>query len=155
MNMLLWSLVLWLVGNTISITTCVYIYVYIYIHIIHVYMRVLFYCTSLRNSTTTLDGVMTLVQQLRCVSTIVKAICIAGLSSEYACVNTCATIIYDIWLIPYTIAWRHHHKVGWHYLSNATCLMRPPWLYVCFVVSRIMLICRMLRQCWRTHALDK
>ena len=26
--------------------------------------------------------------------------------------------------------------VGWHYLSDATCLMRPRLLYACFVVSR-------------------
>ena len=27
--------------------------------------------------------------------------------------------------------------MGWHYLSNATCLIRPHLLYACFVVSRI------------------
>ena len=32
-------------------------------------------------------------------------------------------------------------QLGWHYLSNATCLMRPHLLYVLFtVVSRITII---------------
>ena len=30
---------------------------------------------------------------------------------------------------------------GWHYLSNATCLIWPCLLYACFVVSRITIIC--------------
>ena len=31
---------------------------------------------------------------------------------------------------------------GWHYLSNATCLMRPRlYIYVFFVVSRITIGC--------------
>ena len=28
-------------------------------------------------------------------------------------------------------------KIGWHYLSNATCLIRPHLFYACLVVSRI------------------
>ena len=30
---------------------------------------------------------------------------------------------------------------GWHYLSNATCLIRPHLFCVFFVVSRIVIIC--------------
>ena len=30
---------------------------------------------------------------------------------------------------------------GWHYLSNATCLMRPRLFYACFVVWRTIVIC--------------
>ena len=33
------------------------------------------------------------------------------------------------------------HIVGWHYLSNATSLIRPRLFYVCFIVSRITIIC--------------
>ena len=36
--------------------------------------------------------------------------------------------------------------IGWHYLSNDTCLIRPPLFYVCFVVSRIAIICSILRR---------
>ena len=32
-------------------------------------------------------------------------------------------------------------ELGWHYLSNATCLIRPHVFYVFFVVSRIAIIC--------------
>ena len=35
--------------------------------------------------------------------------------------------------------------LGWHYLSTATCLMRPHSCYACFVVSRITIICHMIR----------
>ena len=31
-------------------------------------------------------------------------------------------------------------SVGWHYLSNATCLMRPHLFCVLFTVSRIIMI---------------
>ena len=34
---------------------------------------------------------------------------------------------------------------GWHYLSKATCLIRPPLLYALFVVSRTITICPMIR----------
>ena len=34
---------------------------------------------------------------------------------------------------------------GWHYWSNATCLIRPHLFYACFVVSRITIICHILR----------
>ena len=33
---------------------------------------------------------------------------------------------------------------GWHYLSNATCLMRPHSFYACFVVSRIITSCQVI-----------
>ena len=36
---------------------------------------------------------------------------------------------------------------GWHYLSNATCLMRPRLLYALCIVSRINILCYILRQC--------
>ena len=37
-------------------------------------------------------------------------------------------------------------SLGWHYLSNATCLIRPRMFYMCFfVVSRITIICHMIR----------
>ena len=35
---------------------------------------------------------------------------------------------------------------GWHYLSNATCLIRPHSLYVCFVVSRTTISCYIICQ---------
>ena len=31
--------------------------------------------------------------------------------------------------------------IGWHYLCNAACLIRPHLIYVCFVVSMITIIC--------------
>ena len=33
---------------------------------------------------------------------------------------------------------------GWHYLSNATCLIRPHALYVFVVVSRTTIICHLI-----------
>ena len=45
--------------------------------------------------------------------------------------------------------------VGWHCLSNATCLILPHQFYVFFVVSRITTICYIIRKCWRTPVLDK
>ena len=33
----------------------------------------------------------------------------------------------------------------WHYLSNATCQIRPHLCYACFVVSRTTMICCFLR----------
>ena len=45
--------------------------------------------------------------------------------------------------------------LGWHYLSNATCLIRPHVFYALFIVSRIIIICYIIRHCRRTHALDK
>ena len=35
--------------------------------------------------------------------------------------------------------------VGWHYLSNATCLMRPRSFYARFVASRITIVCYIIR----------
>ena len=34
---------------------------------------------------------------------------------------------------------------GWHYLSNATCLIRPRLFYACFGVSRITIRCFIIR----------
>ena len=36
--------------------------------------------------------------------------------------------------------------LGWHYLSNATCLMRPPLFHVRCVVSWITMICYIVRR---------
>ena len=38
----------------------------------------------------------------------------------------------------------------WHYLSNATRLMRPRLFYACFVVSRITTICYSIRRLRKT-----
>ena len=35
--------------------------------------------------------------------------------------------------------------LGWHYLTNATCLIRPRLFYGCFVVSRIAIIRYVIR----------
>ena len=44
---------------------------------------------------------------------------------------------------------------GWHYLSNATRLMRPRSFYAMFIVSRTTIVRNIIRHSWRTHALDK
>ena len=36
-------------------------------------------------------------------------------------------------------------SLGWHYSSNATCLMRPHLFYAFFVVSRITMTCYIIR----------
>ena len=35
---------------------------------------------------------------------------------------------------------------GWHYLSNAICLIRPHAFYAFFVASRTTTICRMIQR---------
>ena len=50
--------------------------------------------------------------------------------------------------------------IGWHYLSNATCPIRPYLFYTLFTVSRIITIyksiCHFLKKtCVRQVALDK
>ena len=35
--------------------------------------------------------------------------------------------------------------LGWHYLSNATCLIRPHLLYALFIVSRVIISCHIIR----------
>ena len=37
--------------------------------------------------------------------------------------------------------------LGWHYLSNATCLMRPRLFYAFFAASRISIICYIMYRC--------
>ena len=44
---------------------------------------------------------------------------------------------------------------GWHYLSKATCLIRPCLCYALFVVSKSTIIRHILRHFWRKPALDK
>ena len=44
---------------------------------------------------------------------------------------------------------------GWHYLSNATFLMRPHSFCALFVVSRITITCYIFRHAWRKPASDK
>ena len=46
-------------------------------------------------------------------------------------------------------------KLGRRYLPSATCLLRPQLCYACFVVSRITIICCMIRHVRRPPALDK
>ena len=45
--------------------------------------------------------------------------------------------------------------VGRHCLSNATCLTRPRLFYASFIMSRIAIVCQLIRPFWRTPALDK
>ena len=45
--------------------------------------------------------------------------------------------------------------VGWHHLSNVTCLTRPHSLHASLVVSRIVMMCYIIRQWWSTRVLDK
>ena len=45
--------------------------------------------------------------------------------------------------------------IRWHYLSNATCLIRPHLFYVCFAVPRITIICYIACRFRRKPALDK
>ena len=52
-------------------------------------------------------------------------------------------------------AWVARAIAGWHYSSNATCLMRPRLFYVLFVVSRTTITCYVLHRFWRKRVLDK
>ena len=45
--------------------------------------------------------------------------------------------------------------IGWHHMSDATCLMRPLLFYAFLVVSRITIIRYTVLHCRRNHALDK
>ena len=44
-----------------------------------------------------------------------------------------------------TVRYKGAPKCGWHDLSNATCLIWPRSFYVFFVVSRIVIVCGILR----------
>ena len=44
--------------------------------------------------------------------------------------------------------------IGWHYLSNATCLTRPRLLYASFMVSWVAVTCYIIRRHWRKPALQ-
>ena len=51
-------------------------------------------------------------------------------------------------------------SIGWHYLSNATCLMRPHVFYVLLVASRSTIVCYILhhfrrKKCVRLIVLEK
>ena len=37
------------------------------------------------------------------------------------------------------------YNTGWHYLSNATCPIRPRLFHACFVESRITILCHMIQ----------
>ena len=54
----------------------------------------------------------------------------------YVCMCVCVNVCIHVHELP---------LVGWHYLSNATRLMRPHLLYEVFLVSRITIICNILR----------
>ena len=41
--------------------------------------------------------------------------------------------------------WIDLSNLGWRYLSNATCIRRPPWFYASFAVSRITIACYSIR----------
>ena len=45
--------------------------------------------------------------------------------------------------------------LGWHYLSNAACPIRPRLVYACFVVSRTTISCYIMRRVSRKPALDE
>ena len=54
-----------------------------------------------------------------------------------------------------TMVVRARLRTGWHYLSNATCLMRPRSSSVLFVVSRTTMTCYMIRHFCGKPTLDK
>ena len=41
--------------------------------------------------------------------------------------------------------WYVLQSLGWHYLSNATCLIRPHLFHALSVVSRITIVCQTIR----------
>ena len=51
--------------------------------------------------------------------------------------------------------WILDSLLGWHYLSDATCLIRPRLFYVLFVVSRITITCRIIHHFLIYHVLGK
>ena len=78
-------------------------------------------------------------------------------AANYGCaVSLCDSVLQVfIWLLClaslFVICWfaaellKNRIWIGWRYLSNATCLIRPH-LYVLFVVSRIIIICQLSRR---------
>ena len=46
-------------------------------------------------------------------------------------------------------------QIGWHYLSNGTCPRRPLLFYALFVVSRIIIVCYMICNCWAYESLRR
>ena len=87
----------------------------------------------------------------------------------YICIYTythlSVSLSLSIYTYVYIYIYTHTHTywykssceahIGWHNLSNAACPMRPRLFYALFVVSRITIICYVIRRFWRKHALDK
>ena len=55
------------------------------------------------------------------------------------------TIYVYIYIYIYIVQTASLAIVGWRYLSNATCRMRPSLFYAFVVVSRIAIICEIIR----------
>ena len=66
-------------------------------------------------------------------------------ASNYACLRLCAYVCPNVYVCVF----------GWHYLSKATCRMRPRLLYASFVVSRLAITCCFICHVWRSNVLDK
>ena len=78
----------------------------------------------------------------------------------------CVCIYLSLSLSIYIYIYTHTHiytyvyiatppAIGWHYLSNTTCLMRPHLFDVCFVVSRIIILCETSHHVGSEPVLDK
>ena len=72
----------------------------------------------------------------------------------------CMCVYMHIYIYIYIYREREREReicihLGWHYLSNATCLIQPHLFYACFVVSRITTLCYMIRHFRRKPALDE
>ena len=151
---------------------CMYIYIYIYIHIIHnvcihVYIYIYIYIFT---------------YHYLCLLLFVFVICVyiyiyiyihtytyiyaagTGDCARWSETNKHTGESRPPWQAdhnPCLVMWastRHSQNgvvIGWHYLSNATCLMRPRLFRAFFVPSMSTIMCYILHHCWRTPALDK
>ena len=81
------------------------------------------------------------------------------LSFAWSYVITCWTTLLTANLLNSRAVWDVRARgygelridVGWNYLSDATCLMRPHLFCACFVVSRVTMICYIIRNFWRSY----
>ena len=157
----------------IHICTYVYIYIYIYIHIcIYVLSScagapsfwpmvclpssVLCVCVTfcLQEYVVLLHYVLSMYLYVHVLARVWYHKCVSAHVRTYVhtyptCINMCTYTYYTM------CANSCFNGFGWHYLSDATCLIRPRLFYALFIVSRITTLCQIIRNVWRTHALDK
>ena len=132
----------------ISLSLYIYIYIYVYIYIyIHTYSLLGWHVICLSCGGLAAPGLQSGGTWVACKDTNNSSTAIwASLSHPRALNMYCLCREPEMWNKAF---------VGWHYLSNATCLTRSHWFCVFLVALIIMTIRTTTCHVWWTHAWDK